>query len=157
MFTEHRTMMLSVLLALLQAVLASMPWDGWSWAVPQAPIEYFFRRHQDMLVKSPDLQCQCPPSKECVVEYKINEDMPDFLKIQGVLNDDKLEELKKYIKDAQRSTTEAPKIGNIRSRRQNDDQECCCPPRSMLMPTFITNKKFDEVTDRLKKKLLSDK
>ncbi|XP_062527188.1 uncharacterized protein LOC134199714 [Bombyx mori] len=142
-----------LILATLDGCLASLPWDKWSWSLPQEPIEHFFRRYQDGIpLKSPEFECKCPPNKECAVNFKINEDVAEFLHLRGIIKDEDLTEIKEYAKTTSESTAEKSKSRSRRTNEGTEEEQCCCPPRNVMMPTFITDKKFDEVVNRLKSK-----
>ncbi|PZC79755.1 hypothetical protein B5X24_HaOG215846 [Helicoverpa armigera] len=132
----------------------SMPWDRWSWSMPQQPIEYFFRRSNNLPMKSPSFDCDCPPHNECVVEFKINKDMADFLSMRGVIKDENLKEFREDLTKLEQSegTTKdiLSRVRGGRSRRSNAEGNCCCPPRNVYMPTFITDKKYEELASKLK-------
>lgn len=40
----------------------------------------------------------------------------------------------------------------IRNRRSNFNYEekCCCPPKNLYMPAFITDRKFDEIVEKIR-------
>uniref|UniRef100_A0A2A4J007 Uncharacterized protein n=1 Tax=Heliothis virescens TaxID=7102 RepID=A0A2A4J007_HELVI len=139
---------------ILESEQSVMPWDKWSWAMPQEPIEYYFRRSDKLPVKAPSFHCECPPHNECTVEFKVNKAMADFLNMRGVIKKEhfkdiladltKVEELEGTTKDI------LSRHGGSRSRRSNTDNSCCCPPRDMYMPAFITDSKYEEITNKFK-------
>ncbi|XP_026727853.1 uncharacterized protein LOC113493975 isoform X2 [Trichoplusia ni] len=115
-----------------------MPWDRWSWSMPQEPIEYFFRRQDNVPIKTPTFTCECPPYKECVVEFKINEDMADFLNIRGVIKKDELktfrEDLSKLVRKSGAYDGDAQKGQELSRKRRSgyDLASCCCPPKNLI-------------------------
>ncbi|XP_046977531.1 uncharacterized protein LOC124543374 isoform X2 [Vanessa cardui] len=149
-------------------VQAALPWEHWSWSMPQAPIEHFFRRYENNLIpiKLPRIQCECPPNKECNMEYEINKDMIYFQNLKGIIKDNELMKLKEdFDENIIRKNKNTGKIINEtlilnRKRRHGDvilgskelTRDCCCPTRIVKIPAFITNKKFDEVVERINKK-----
>ncbi|XP_031767446.1 uncharacterized protein LOC116413291 isoform X3 [Galleria mellonella] len=143
-------------LAILVTNQNDLPWNKWSWSIPQKPIENFFRRQQNMPVKTPEFECKCPPHEECVVEFKINEYIIEFLNLRRVLKNDEAKIYQKEIKKIQQSTFPAKEIIKDRQRRRRSQDftevDCCCPPRTAMMPTFITEQKFDEAVDKFNKK-----
>lgn len=90
---------------------------------------------------------------ECVIEYKINEAAADFLHMQGVLKNSDLKNYKEDAEMVEKSavSTSLPELfkHNRRSRRsdQNDVRPCCCTPAKHLVPTFITDNKFDDILE----------
>ncbi|XP_063837443.1 uncharacterized protein LOC135086621 isoform X2 [Ostrinia nubilalis] len=153
----ERKAVILIILPILEG--GDLPWHKWSWSAPQAPIEYFFRRQGSMPIKSPrdNFECTCPPHRECEVEFKMNEDMVEFLKLRGLLKKEDIVSYQKDIEDYRKSNGLSPKeyIRENRFRRSNiddDDDDCCCPPRSVMMPTFITEKRFDEMVEQFDKK-----
>ena len=96
---------------------------------------------------------------ECVVEFKLNKDMVEFLFLRGVLKKEQLkhyqEELQKF-ENTSRVQHGTQESGNgIRNRRSSPtfQEKCCCPPKNVYMPSFITERKFDQLIDRLKEEL----
>lgn len=90
---------------------------------------------------------------DCKIEYKINEDMAEFMDMRGLLKEDELHKLKDEITKV-KETEESIKVNNTRTRRDGsevDAEDCCCPPRNVMMPTFITENKFNRTLDRIKK------
>ncbi|CAH2103783.1 unnamed protein product [Euphydryas editha] len=150
------------------SVQGTLPWDRWSWSAPQAPIEHFFRRYDSniMPIKTPSLKCECPPNKECNMEYEINEDMLYFQNLKGIIKDNELKQLKEdFNKINYRKNKTIRKNYNetellTRKRRRSDVilnskdtiKDCCCPTKIVRVPAFITNQKFDEVIERINKK-----
>ncbi|KAF9804817.1 hypothetical protein SFRURICE_007720 [Spodoptera frugiperda] len=134
----------------------TMPWDRWSWSLPQEPIQYFFRRHENLPVKSPSFSCDCPPNNECVLEFKIDHNMADFLIMRGVVKKQDVnafrEEMKRLELQSKNNSQSGRKMWNtLRNRRSNaNDPEdtCCCPPKNVYMPTFITDSKFNEMAKK---------
>ncbi|XP_053624695.1 uncharacterized protein LOC128683277 [Plodia interpunctella] len=151
--------------------IADMQWQRWDWSEPN--MENFFRRNPKMFIKTPQMHCECPPFKECEVEFQPNEDMIDFLHLRGVINETKAEEYKEDLKKI--SDSPEPSFKNKileRRRRMNrpeDDQKidkaqnledrehCCCPPHSIMLPTFITDQKFDELVERIEDRYRSNR
>lgn len=85
----------------------------------------------------------------------MDEDMFHFLRMRGLIKEDEVKSYQKDIEDYRRSNGLSPKefIRQNRYRRSDPlEVPCCCPPRTVMMPSFITNKKFDEVVDRFDKK-----
>ncbi|XP_045458275.1 uncharacterized protein LOC123668593 [Melitaea cinxia] len=151
-----------------RSVQGTLPWDRWSWLAPQAPIAHFFRRYENNLmpIKTPSLNCECPPNKECNMQYEINEDMIYFQNLKGIIKDNQLKQLQEdFDKINYRKNNAIEKKYNetgvsTRKRRRSDVilnskdtvKDCCCPTKNVRIPAFITDKKFDEVIERLKKK-----
>lgn len=90
------------------------------------------------------------------MEYKINEAAVDFLHMRGVIKKIDLQNYKDDALKIQQSTV-SPSLAEVhkenrRSRRsdqseQNESRSCCCPPAKHMVPTFITDNKFDDVLD----------
>ncbi|XP_047544400.1 formin-like protein 2 [Vanessa atalanta] len=141
-------------------VQAALPWEHWSWSMPQAPIGHFFRRYENNLmpIKTPRIHCQCPPNKECNMEYEINKDIIYFQNLKGIIKDDELMQLKEDLNEKIiRKNNNRGKIINEslilnRKKRHGDvildskelTRDCCCPTRIVKIPAFITNKKTTE-------------
>lgn len=162
-FSIKRTVRIALILTsmVLESRQWEMPWDKWFWSIPQATAS---RRHNTNLpVKAPSFECECPPYKECVIDYKVNKDMVDFLHMRGII---KKKDLQKVREDLENLTLSSgvyqgslAKGREIRNRRSNDNYEdkCCCPPKNMYMPTFITDHKFDKLVKRYKQDEDNDK
>lgn len=82
--------------------------------------------------------------------------MVEFLNIRGILVSEEVKTYKQNVEMSKKSTSLSPKelVREKRLRRSNDEFEdqCCCPPRSMMMPTFVTENKFNEIAERFNKK-----
>lgn len=72
----------------------------------------------------------------------------------------KKEDLEKYKDDVvilqklEAATLLPKKVKHIRRSRssdQGDDRPCCCAPAKHMVPTFITDNKFDDILDALRK------
>ncbi|XP_050360601.1 uncharacterized protein LOC126780298 isoform X2 [Nymphalis io] len=149
-------------------VQAALPWEHWSWSMPQAPIEHFFRRYENnmMPIKTPSIQCECPPNKECNMEFEINKNIIYFQNLKGIIKDSELMQLKEGFNENINRRSNNGKITYNetvilnRKKRLSDvildskelTRDCCCPTKIVKIPAFITNKKFDGVIERLNKK-----
>ncbi|XP_075990961.1 uncharacterized protein LOC142986376 isoform X2 [Anticarsia gemmatalis] len=124
--------------------------DEWPWTKREGTTN-LFRRLESSLVKTA-AECQCPPNKECVIEFKLNPAMMEFLNIQGLLTKDEVKEINEELTQNNIPVFDADseKAAAIRSRRKanEDESSCCCPPRSVMMPTFITDRKFKVLSNR---------
>ncbi|KAH9637296.1 hypothetical protein HF086_006940 [Spodoptera exigua] len=133
-----------------------MPWDKWTWSMPQEPIQYFFRKHDNLPVKLPNFGCECPPNNECVLDFKLNKDMVDFLNMRGVIKKEDVKSFQEDLKRLEQSQKDDKQIGskrtdrNRRSNAEDSGDNCCCPPKNVYMPTFITDNKFDDVVNKFK-------
>lgn len=84
------------------------------------------------------------------------------MKITGILGEDDAKIYEQNVKGPQESTSLSPRdlLNMKRIRRQNGEDvdledKCCCPPRTMMMPTFITNNAFDDVLETFDKKKIA--
>lgn len=94
---------------------------------------------------------------ECILNYKFNEAAAEILHMQGIMTK---ADMKKYKHDVMmlqklEKTTSLPEKHKYfrRSRRsdQGDDRPCCCAPAKHMVPTFITDNKFDDILETLNK------
>ncbi|XP_073959778.1 uncharacterized protein [Choristoneura fumiferana] len=146
------TTWMALLIVANPIVAVHLPWDKWSWDVPQGPIEHFFRRHNDMPVKSPHFVCECPPNEECKLDFKLNEEAVDLLNIRGVLNQKEVQQFKDDMEIIKEKTKSSVLERSARMRRNNDkapSEQCCCPPQTAMMPTFVAERRFNNVLDDL--------
>ncbi|CAB3225195.1 unnamed protein product [Arctia plantaginis] len=141
--------------------------DTWSWLKQLDPVEYYFKI-ENLPIKKPTLECRCPPSKECAIEYKKNYDIAEFLAIQGLLKNDVSRKTMGNFRRSRENDIRPyqdynEKSSVLRMRRQalqatgNGNVDCCCPPRNIMMPTFITDKKFETLlANKLRNKYTED-
>lgn len=90
---------------------------------------------------------------ECEIDYKINDNIPEFLNVRGVLEDKELEKYRREQDEAKSKTTTESMPQKYKNRRLSEigtENECCCSPRTLILPTFISNSRYNEVLDRLK-------
>lgn len=93
---------------------------------------------------------------ECTLEYKINEAVAEFLHMRGIL---KKADLEKYKHDAMilqklevaNSLPEKQKHSRRSRSSDQNDRPCCCAPAKHMMPTFITDNKFDDILETFSK------
>lgn len=92
---------------------------------------------------------------ECVLEYKINEAAADFLHMRGIMKKADLEKYKDDVMTIQK--LEVPpspeKHKHIRRSRssESNDKPCCCAPAKHMVPTFITDNKFNDILETFSK------
>ncbi|KAJ8737105.1 hypothetical protein PYW07_000376 [Mythimna separata] len=161
---EKQTICIAIILTSMiwESKQSEIPWDRWSRYIQEPPaLEHDFRRLEShpVPIKSPSFVCECPPHKECVLDYKINKDMVEFLNVKGIIQKHELKEAREDVQKMERSPSggvyqkNEDKIHVIRNRRSSldgDEKNCCCPPKTVYMPAFITDHKFDELIDKIK-------
>ncbi|KAJ8737732.1 hypothetical protein PYW08_000327 [Mythimna loreyi] len=146
---------------------SEIPWDKWSRYI-QEPIgvEHSYRRHEYIPnpIKAPTFQCECPPNKECVLNFKINKDMVEFLDMKGILKETELKNIRADLEKMEHTAgvyeQNKDKFEGIRNRRSSlnlEEKNCCCPPKTVYMPSFITEHKFIELVDKIKKDKTNNK
>lgn len=94
---------------------------------------------------------------ECSLEYKINEAAAELLHMQGIMKTEDLEKYKDDVAELQKleMMTSLPEkhkyIRRSRSSDQGQDRPCCCAPTKHMVPTFITDDKFDDILETFSK------
>lgn len=92
---------------------------------------------------------------ECTLDYKINEAAAEFLHMRGILKKADLEKYKDEVTVLQKLEVEnsLPEKQHSRRTRSSDqnDRPCCCAPAKHMMPTFITDNKFDDILETFRK------
>lgn len=85
--------------------------------------------------------------------------MADFLNIRGII---KRKDLKKFREDLNKLVhsegayeNDEKKSEALRRKRRSGDPEshCCCPPKSVYMPTFITENKFNDLSGKFEQNI----
>lgn len=92
---------------------------------------------------------------ECTMDYKFIKDILHSLHHKGLI---KIKEVKKLKEEFLKANGSVNMDDALVRRKRNvrivgDSKEftkdCCCPPRSIKIPAFITDSRFDEVIERI--------
>ncbi|XP_063547630.1 uncharacterized protein LOC134755080 [Cydia strobilella] len=115
-----------------------LPWDRWM-LDKVSPEPGISRRHMigkvyNIPYKAPNFNCECPPNKECKLDFEIDEEALDFLKLHGIVKKHEEAQLKQHMSVGKKKTIRK----YIYSRRAMKNggvpqEQCCCPPITRAM------------------------
>lgn len=87
--------------------------------------------------------------------------MTEFLAIRGIIKKEEIKNVQEKNKEMDHNhgiyegmKESKEKVETAKNRRSSlitEKYNCCCPPKSVYMPSFITDHKFDQLIDTYKK------